>query len=157
MATLKFKLVERKTTLGKNAGKKLITAQPIIHGKVSFSDFCKELADGSTVDAADVKAVLSRLATVITRNLERGMSVDCGDLGTFRPAFGSKGVLSMDEFKTELISRPRVVFTPRVAFKNALHGVGFERVKDKDEDKPKADEGGGSPVGGEDGRPRTGI
>lgn len=152
MATLHFHLVQRTSNIGKNAGKKVFTAQPIIHRKLSFTDLCKQLADGSTVDEADIKAVLSRLSKVIVRNLELGMSVDCGDLGTFRAAFGSKGVLQEKDFNTSLISKPRVVFTPRVAFKNALHGVGFERTSSPakakapqaGEPKPKPQEGGGS-------------
>lgn len=131
MATLNYKLHEQEERFGENKGKKVFRAYPVIHGKVSFDEFCKELSDGSTVDEADVKAVLSRLTTVITRNLKRGFSVDCGELGTFRPAFGSKGALTKEEFSTSLITPPRVVYTPRVAFKTSLRSVGFERFGEK--------------------------
>lgn len=128
MGVLQYHIVSRTQKFGKYKDQKVYSAQPINHGKISFEDFCKELADGSTVDQADVKAVLSRIAVVVPRLVERGYSVDAGDLGTFRASFGSKQVLTEEDFKTELISRPRVVFTPRVAFKNSLRGVSFERI-----------------------------
>lgn len=155
MSKLNYRVVSRRATLGPNKGKEVYGAQPVLTGKISFDNLCRQLADGSTVDAADVKAVLSRMATVISRNLEMGMSVDCGELGLFRPSFGSKSVEREDDFTTQLISRPKVVFTPRAAFKNSLQGVGFERVYRGEEEalraakRKKDTSGGGSkPSGG---------
>lgn len=151
-----YNLHRREMKVGKHQGKQVYLAKPVLTARVSFDHLCKQLADGSTVDAADVKAVLSRMATVISRNLEMGMSVDCGELGLFRPSFGSKGVEAEDEFNASLITPARVVFTPRKAFKNSLRGVGYERVyraseaelrgagkdKSKDGGKPSGPNGG---------------
>lgn len=126
---LLYKLISQEAKLGKNKGKKVFRAQGVLRGKVSFDAFCREVSDGSTVDAADVKAVLSRLHTVITRNLERGFSVEVGELGTFRPSFGSVEVLEEKEFDVlKHVRKPRVLFHPRVAFASSLEGVHFERI-----------------------------
>lgn len=157
MANLPYRLIQRTPTLGENKGNKVFTAQPVNHGKISFDDFCKEVSDGSTVDVADVKAVLSRLHVVIPRLIERGFSVDCGDLGTFRAAFGSKGVLKEEDFNTNLISSPRVVFTPRVAFKNSLKSAGFERTYPKSVKIKVTKPSGGTPTpSAPSGTPTTG-
>ena len=146
---LLYKLISGKSTLGKNKGKKVFRAQGVLRGKVSFDAFCREVSDGSTVDTADVKAVLSRLHTVITRNLERGFSVEVGELGTFRPSFGSVEVLEEKEFEAvKHIRKPRVIFHPRVAFASSLEGVHFERInldnaKVGDSLRPKKPEGTG--------------
>ena len=95
-------------------------------GKIGFEDFVKEMSDGSTVDAADVKAVLSRLHTVISRLTERGFSVECGELGTFRASFGSKSVENAKSFNVSDIRPAKIIFTPKPAFKNSLRSVGFE-------------------------------
>ena len=126
---LQYHLIKQTSKVGKNKGKTVYRAQSVTRGKVSFDAFCREVSDGSTVDAADVKAVLSRLHTVITRNLERGFSVEVGELGTFRPSFGSVEVLSEKEFEAvKHIRKPRVLFHPRVAFASSLQGAHFERI-----------------------------
>ena len=126
---LLYKLISQEAKLGKNKGKKVFRAQGVLRGKVSFDAFCREVSDGSTVDAADVKAVLSRLHTVITRNLDRGFSVEVGELGTFRPSFGSVEVLEEKEFDVgKHIRKPRIIFHPRVAFASSLEGAHFERI-----------------------------
>ena len=126
---LLYKLILQEARLGKNKGKKIYKAQPITRGKVSFDAFCREVSDGSTVDVADVKAVLSRLHTVISRNLDRGFSVEVGELGTFRPSFGSVEVLNEKEFDVlKHIRKPRIIFHPRVAFASSLESAHFERI-----------------------------
>ena len=126
---LQYRLILQEAKLGKNKGKKVYKALPVTRGRVSFDAFCREVSDGSTVDVADVKAVLSRLDTVITRNLDRGFSIDVGELGTFRPSFGSVEVLSEKEFDVgKHIRKPRIIFHPRVAFASSLEGAHFERV-----------------------------
>ena len=126
MAKLKYKLVKRKLNIGAQKGKEVYIAQAVNLGKIGFEDFVKEMSDGSTVDAADVKAVLSRLHTVISRLTERGFSVECGELGTFRASFGSKSVENAKSFNVSDIRPAKIIFTPKPAFKNSLRSVGFE-------------------------------
>lgn len=127
---LQYHLSPRISTLGKNKGKTVYSVQAVTRGVVSFDSFCQEVADGSTVDVADVKAVLSRLHTVITRNVQRGFSVEVGELGNFRPSFGSVEVTDPATFTVaEHIKRPKIIFSPRPAFQNSLRAVAqFERV-----------------------------
>ena len=129
MPVLKFHLFEHVATVGKLKGKKVFSVQPIVHSKVSFDDLCKQLAENTTVGKADVKAVIARLAETIPHFLELGYSVDCGDLGTFRASFGSQPVENLKDFNVSLIRPPRVVFTPRMALKYALRGLGFEQAQ----------------------------
>ncbi len=106
-------------------------AQTVLGQKVSFDELCEELADGSTVGVADVKAVVSRMATVISRNLKRSCAVDCGDLGTFRPSVRSKAVENEEDFDLHLMKHPAVIFTPKPDFKNSLIGSSFRAVSHK--------------------------
>ncbi|WP_080733600.1 HU family DNA-binding protein [Porphyromonas gulae] len=126
MAKLKYKIAARKLNIGSQKGKTVYIAQPVNLGRISFEDFVKEVADGSTVDAADVKAVLSRLHVVIERLTARSFSVECGELGTFRPSFGSKSVEKPEDFKVSMIRPAKILFTPKPAFKNSLRSTGFE-------------------------------
>lgn len=124
---LHYHLISRTAKLGKNKDKTVYQAQALTLGTVPYEDFCREVADGSTVDVADVKAVLSRLHTVISRNISRGFAVEVGELGNFRPIFGSVEVLDKAIFEPKLhIKRPHIVFTPRVSFRDSIRSVGFE-------------------------------
>ncbi len=119
-------------------------AQTVLGQKVSFDELCEELADGSTVDQADVKAVVSRLSTVISRHLQRSCSVDCGELGLFRPSVHSKASLSKEDFDVALMKKPSVIFTPRKAFKECLHDVGFRAISLKPDAKEEPQAGSSS-------------
>ena len=160
---LQFSLNKQVARLGKNKDKVVYHAVPVSRGKISFDDFCRELADGSTVDAADVKAVLSRMHTVITRLCSRGMIVDCGELGNFRPSFSSAEVLTLEEFSVEKHMRPaKLIYTPRVAFKQSLRSIGFERTEAAPESKPKGKAKPSAPKeetpsGGSSAKPAVGL
>ncbi len=133
MAKLRYKLTPQLMKVGKLKDKTAYLAKPVLGSKVSFEQFVEFVADDSTVGKADVYAVLSRVATTISRLARMGHSVDCGELGTFRPSFSSQAVEHEKDFKTEMLREPRIVFTPRVAFKNSLKGIGFERVSKEGE------------------------
>ncbi len=137
---LQYHLSSRTTKVGKNKGKTVYYAQYRTRGLIPFDVFCREVADGSTVDVADVKAVLSRLHTVITRNIERGFSVEVGELGNFRPTFGSAEVLDPKDFDiTKHVRSPKITFRPRPIFAQSLRAnIGFERVElSESKDKEK--------------------
>lgn len=158
---LQYHLSSRTTKIGKNKGKTVYYAQYRTRGLIPFDVFCREVADGSTVDVADVKAVLSRLHTVITRNIERGFSVEVGELGNFRPTFGSAEVLDPKDFDiTKHVRSPKITFRPRPVFAQSLRAnIGFERVelsesKDKgkkskkpNSTKPSTEQGAGEHSG----------
>lgn len=127
---LQYHLNSRIAKLGKNQGKTVFYAQARTRGTITFDLFCREVAEGSTVDVADVKAVLSRLHTVISRNIARGFSVEVGELGNFRPTFGSEEVLDPATFDvTQHVRRPKISFLPRRTFSSSLQAnASFERI-----------------------------
>ena len=115
------------------------------------------MADGSTVDSADVKAVFDRMVKVLKRHMADGEAVDCGELGTFTPTFGSVGIDEKETFvASKHIKDPKVSFRAKPEFKD-LSGVSFERISEEEEaarkalaekKKGKKKPGGGSEPGG---------
>ncbi len=126
---LKYKVTEREANFGKNKGQKVQVAQMVLGGKVTFDKLCEALSKDSTVGKADVKAVLSQMADKISEFLDLGMSVDCGDLGLFRPSLGSEQVLVGEKFTTAHLKKPKIVFTPRKEFKDCLKNAQFQKVE----------------------------
>lgn len=132
--SIKYRVLTREVLLGKDKGKKMQFAQSITTKKITFKRFCEEIADGSTVGSADVKAVLDRMVTVLRRHMQDGEAVDCGDLGTFSPTFGSTGVPVGEDFSAKVsIRSPKISFRPKPAFKT-LTDVKFERISPEEEE-----------------------
>ena len=117
---IKIKAVERKIGFNKT-GKTLWYPAIHLHSDVKFEEFIELVADETTVSSADVKAVFDRSAKVLIRLLQEGKSVDCGDMGTFRPSITAKTEMGVDKAK--------VIYTPRVKVKTALKGVRLERAE----------------------------
>ncbi len=125
---LQFRIREQKTAYQRRQEKGLLLRSDSFGSK---GNFCEELADGSTVDVSDVKAVVNRLAIVISRDMKRSCAVDCGDLGIFRPSVRSKSVEKKEDFDVNLMKHPAVIFTPKPNFKNSLIGSSFRAVSNK--------------------------
>ena len=145
---IKFRIFKRTVLLGKDKGKTKIFAQSVTTKKITFKRFCEEVADGSTVDSADVKAVFDRMVKVLKRHMADG---------TFTPTFGSIGIDEKETFvASKHIKDPKVSFRAKPDFKD-LSGVSFERISEEEEaarkalaekKKGKKKPGGGSEPGG---------
>lgn len=129
---LKYRLLRQVVKLGKQAGKTMQFARSLVTRKISFARFCEEVADGSTIDEADLRAALTRMVKVLRRHMEEGDSVEIEGLGTFTPTFGSEGVPLDEKFNAVVhIRKPRVVFRAKPSFAD-LSGVGFERISEEE-------------------------
>ena len=122
---IKIKAAERKIGFNKT-GKTLWYPAIHLHSDVKFEEFIELVADETTVSSADIKAVFDRSAKVLIRLLQGGKSVDCGDMGTFRPSITAKAGMGVDKAEkvgVELVDKAKVIYTPRVKVKTALKGV----------------------------------
>ncbi|MGV4460457.1 HU family DNA-binding protein [Ornithobacterium rhinotracheale] len=113
-----YSIRKQKMQLGKEKGKTRYYAQFSLNGTMSFRALCKEIANGSTISEGEAMVVLLRLAEVVKHEMENGHTVDCGDLGLFRPSFSSNGVESEEAFNVRRDMRPpRICFRPKKAMK----------------------------------------
>lgn len=129
---IKIKAVERKASFVKGSGKTLWYPAIHLHSDVKFEEFVELVSDETTVSSADVKAVFDRASKVLIRLLQDGKSVDCGDMGTFRPSITAKtgsGVDKAEKVGVDLVDKAKVIYTPRVKVKTALKGVRMERAE----------------------------
>lgn len=139
--SVKYRLVERKN-LGKDseAVPTKLYAQVMYSDLVEFETFLLEVADGSGVGSAQVKAVLDRINIVLQRNLAQGRRVNVGELGNFRYGVGSSGVEGKEEFSSSMIREPRVIFFPgkglRISKSRTSYAEGQVVTVEKECDKP---------------------
>ncbi|EEY84615.1 LOW QUALITY PROTEIN: putative DNA-binding protein, partial [Bacteroides sp. 2_1_33B] len=62
------------------------------------------------------------------QRLQKGETVQLGDLGHFQAVIGSKGTKLESDFNASLIKRPRIVFRPSVTLKSVTSLVKFEKI-----------------------------
>ncbi|EEN82882.1 HU family DNA-binding protein [Porphyromonas endodontalis] len=120
---IKIKAVERQVGFGKDEKKKRWFPAIYLSSDVTFEEFIDKVADETTISSADVKAVFDRAGKVLVEQLREGKSVDCGDLGTFRPSLTTKtgtGAETAEGVTMEMIDKLKVIYTPRVRVKDAL-------------------------------------
>lgn len=151
---LQFVLVERKMTIGPQAGKIVQVAQPTGRHRVDFRSFCERVAKSTTFNRQEVEAVLN-YATEIARDIvANGDIVEFGDLGTLKPSFKSKAIEKGKTFRAqEHIEKPVVLLSPSKKY-FTLTDVSYEQTTAKakkstkpgetSKPQPKPDEGGGN-------------
>ncbi len=62
------------------------------------------------------------------QRLQKGETVQLGDLGHFQAVIGSKGTKLESDFNASLIKRPRIVFRPSVTLKSVTSLAKFEKI-----------------------------
>ena len=159
---IRFKLVPRKD-FSKGAGEddKLLYAQTITNGTVSFDEFCESVAEESALSSADVKGWFDRTARLLRTHLREGRTVQMGELGTFMLNNASKGAPTAKEFSVAtMMKRPKIQYIPSKKLKEMLDNVQYVRVKEDGttdsgtgEDSGRVPETPARGYGGEAGKP----
>lgn len=107
---------------------------PKFYAQVQASDECtfdtltRAAADRSTVTAADAKAVMDNVMTVMKEKLASGQIVRIQDLGSFRLAISTEGVAESDKFTASNIKKARIVFTPCKELKNLCKTLEYKKT-----------------------------
>ena len=89
---------------------------------------CDQIADRSTASRGDVQVVVDGLLYILKQRLQKGETVQLGDLGHFQAVIGSKGTKLESDFNASLIKRPRIVFRPSVTLKSVTGLAKFEKI-----------------------------
>ena len=106
-------------TKGAAAGSKLYYAVNKSTGTCDFEELCDQIADRSTASRGDVQVVVDGLLYILKQRLQKGETVQLGDLGHFQAVIGSNA---------SLIKRPRIVFRPSVTLKSVTGLAKFEKI-----------------------------
>ncbi len=122
---MKYKLIKRSNPQDKT--KEKWYASPVNDGKITKSEITKEIVNMSSLSRGDVSNTIENLLDIMPKYLLMGKSVNLGEFGTLRLSFSSKGVDKKEDFKANLVSGVKVIFTPGVELKNALKGIKFEK------------------------------
>ena len=86
---LKYVVKKRVFGFDKTKTEKYV-AQNVITNTVNFRDLCKEVSMFGMIPEGAVKHVIDALIDALNTNLNKGLSVQLGDFGCFRPGMSCK-------------------------------------------------------------------
>lgn len=110
------------------AAPKKFYARPVSSGEITLEDLASDISHASSINEADVMAVLYSLVREIPRNLSRGYIVRLGGLGSFRLGTSSFGSETAEEVTAANIHRSRVLFQNGGRIKKAISGLTFKKI-----------------------------
>lgn len=143
---LKYAVKKRIFGFDKSKTEKYV-AQNVITNTVNFRDLCKEVSMFGMIPEGAVKHVLDALIDTLNTNINKGLSVQLGDFGQFRPGMNCKSQSTADEVDADTIQRVKIVFTPGYKFKDMLKRVSVQKTtgtsNDGGNNKPDEGDGGG--------------
>jgi DNA-binding protein, histone-like, putative len=125
---MKFRLIQKANPLEPETKRKWY-ASPVKAGTINNYQLSKGISSKSSLTRGDVMNVIENMVDEIPKYLIEGYSVNLNNFGTLRLSLSSEGVAEPDTFTAENIKNMRVVFTPSPEFKNALHGIHFEKTE----------------------------
>ena len=113
---------------------------------MDFRDLCEEITKVGMVPSGAVKFVLDALIDTLNLNLRKGISVQLGDFGCFRPGMNCESQDAEKDVDSDTIRRVKIIFTPGYKFKEMLSKVVFQKKRvASDEWVPSARSNGSQP------------
>lgn len=109
------------------AAPKKFYARPISSGEITLEDLASDISHASSINEADVMAVLYSLVREIPRNISQGYIVRLGGLGSFRLGTGSIGSDTAEEVTAANIHRKRLLFHNGARIKKAITDLTFRK------------------------------
>lgn len=145
---LRYVVKKRKVGFGKEKTEKYV-AQNFITNTINFKELCDEISKVGLVPTGAVKFVLDALIDTLNMNLNKGISVQLGDFGQFRPGISCESQETEAAVDSDTIRRVKIVFTPGYKFKDMLKKASIQKmviggdIIDNGNTPPNPDEGGG--------------
>ena len=126
-------------------------AQNVITNTVNFRDLCKEVSMFGMIPEGAVKHVIDALIDALNTNLNKGLSVQLGDFGCFRPGMSCKSQKEEKDVDADTVRRVKIVFTPGYKFKDMLDNVSIYKTEGNGGSTSSGNGGGNKPENPDEG------
>ncbi len=126
---IKIKAVEKPQPGVSGGGIKKFYASPVHDGEISLDSLTKAIEKTSTVNGADIHAVLYAMVEEAVLGLSEGRIIRLGDLGSLRITISSEGHTTSDEVTAASVKKAGVIFTPGKKLQEMLAVTKFTKVK----------------------------
>lgn len=137
-----YEIKSRVITIGNRKGQTVYYAYPKSQVRMSNEMVIERIVRETSLSEGDVRSALVSLSNVVCDAMKMGMSVDLGELGSFRLSVSSKMMDSPEEVTVaNALKNPKITFFPKQKMRDAANAVQLSIVRDT---KPA---GGGSTSG----------
>lgn len=143
-----LKYVVRKRVFGFDKTKtEKYVAQHFITNTMTFSQLCNEVSKFGLIPEGTVKHVLDGVIDALVVNLNKGISIQLGEFGCFRPGINCKSQDTAEEVDADSIRRVKIIFTPGYKLKEMLGKASIQKLVEGTDSSTSDD---GSEEGGND-------
>lgn len=99
-----------------------------VKANYTIDDLASDVEKATTLSEGEVNALIKDMLHFIERALERGESVQLGDLGSFAIGLSSTGADTMEAFDASYISKARVSFRAGRRLTEMCKRLQFEKT-----------------------------
>jgi predicted histone-like DNA-binding protein len=125
---VQIKAIERPQPGVVGGGVKKFYAIPVHDREVTLEGLTRAIEKTSTVNGADIRAVLYATVEEAVAGLEDGKIIRLGDLGSLRVTLSSEGKDTAEEVTAATVKRVSVIFTPGKKLREMLQNVKFTKI-----------------------------
>lgn len=126
---MNYDVVKRANPLDRT--KELYYPAPVWGAEVSEDELSEEISYASSVNQADVKAVISSFIEMIPRHLMKGETLRLGNLGIFRMSFESAGQEEQEKVSASDIKKSKILFRPSMVLKKKIEKTSYTKVRSR--------------------------
>ena len=131
-----FEIKQKVQTIGKNKGQTVYYAYPKAQQKMTNDMVIERIVRETSLSEGDVSNALISLSNVVCDAMKMGMSVDLGDLGSFRLTVPSRTMDSEAAVTVkDALKSPKITFFSKQKMRDAANAVELSI------DHPKTNEG----------------
>jgi predicted histone-like DNA-binding protein len=125
---IQIKSVERGQPGVAGGGAKKFYASPVHDKEISLDGLTKAIEKTSTVNGADIRAVLYAMVEEAVGGLSEGRIIRLGDLGSLRITLSSEGKDTAEAVTATSVKKAGVIFTPGKKLQEMLKSAKFTKV-----------------------------
>ena len=125
--SIQIKTVKRGQPGVFGGGVKKYYARPVHGRELTLESLTKAIEKTSTVNGADIHAVLYAMVEESIAGLEDGRIIRLGDLGSLRITLSSEGKNTADEVTAAAVKKAGIIFTPGTKLQLMLKTAKFTK------------------------------
>ena len=126
--SIQIKSVERGQPGVVGGGVKKFYAIPVHDREITLEGLTQAIEKTSTVNGADIRAVLYAMVEEAVVGLNEGRIIRLGDLGSLRITLSSEGKDTAEEITAAAVKKAGVIFTPGVKLQSMLKNAKFTKA-----------------------------
>ena len=126
---IQIKSVERGQPGVAGGGVKKFYASPVHDREITLDGLTKAIEKTSTVNGADIRAVLYAMVEEAVSGLSEGRIIRLGELGSMRITLSSEGKDTAEEITAATVKKAGVIFTPGAKLQDMLKSAKFVKTQ----------------------------